>query len=307
MAGAIAPVVWLMVLASILFGAAGFLDGIYPGGGEWSFSSYGGLGWTSYAFGVVNLLVALFIARGSERSLTLRIGLAAVFVVERVTTAFFPVPKSLPSVGVHLATALIEAIILTATWRVWRLGHMGVADLSLLTLPQAGGAAVAGGGPPSLVVVPPSAPERAASPRRAGPASARVARRIPPGTSRVIAVLAFLLAGSLVVDGLAAGIVPGVTVDLGSPDWLVYLYAFAVLVISAFAVSGRRLSLRLLLLVCVVLFLERAITSLLAAGSSLDATTLGLRGAGAFLALALAVVCAAAIRATRTSAAPATA
>ena len=56
MAGALAPVVWLMVLASLLFGAAGILDGIYPGGPQWSFEAYGGLGWTSYAFGIVNLL-----------------------------------------------------------------------------------------------------------------------------------------------------------------------------------------------------------------------------------------------------------
>jgi hypothetical protein len=307
MAGAIAPVVWLMVLASLLFGAAGFLDGIYPGGPGWSFESYGGLGWTSYAFGVVNLLVALFIARGSERSLTLRIGLAAVFVVERTTTAFFPVPKSPPSVGVHLATALIEAIILTATWRVWRLGHTGVADLSLLTLPQAGGAAVVAGGPSSLAVLPQAVPERAASPRRAGPASALRVRRIPAGTSRVVAVLAFLLAGALVVDALAAGIVPGVTVDLAAPGWLVYLYALAVLVISAFAVSGRRLSLRLLLLVCVILFLERILTPLLAPTSTLDATSLALRAIGALLALALAVVSAAALRAGRASTASATA
>ena len=292
MAGAIAPVVWLMVLASILFGAAGWLDGIYPGGPEWSFAAYGGLGWTSYAFGIVNLLVAVFIARGSERSLTLRIGLAAVFVVERVTTAFFPVPKSLPSVGVHLATALIEAVILTATWRVWRLGHAVGADMSLLTLPQAGGAAVVGGGRALIAI--PGVPERAASPRRAGPASARVVRGIPAGTSRVIAILAFLLAGSFVVDALAAGIVPGVTADLSSPEWLVYLYALGVLVVSAFAVGGRRLSLLLLLLVCAILFLERILTPLIA--GSADATSLGLHAIGALIALALAVVCAAALR-----------
>jgi hypothetical protein len=296
MAGAIAPVVWLMVLASVLFGAAGFIDGIYLGGPQWSLEAYGGLGWTSYAFGLVNLLVALFIARGSERSLTLRIGLAAVFVVERITTAFFPVPKSLPSVGVHLSTALIEAVILTATWRVWRLGQAGAADLSLLTIPQAGGAAVAA--PPRSMVGAPAAPvERAASPRRAGPASALVARRIAPGTSRVIAVLAFLLAGSFVVQALAAGVVPGVTVSIDSPAWLVYLYALAVLIISAFAMGGRLLSLRLLLLVSLVLSLERVLTPLIAGIG--DVTSLGLHAIGALLALALAVVSASALRSGR--------
>jgi len=295
MAGAIAPVVWLMVLASVLFGAAGFVDGIYPGGPQWSIEAYGGLGWTSYAFGLINLLVALFIARGSERSLTLRIGLAAVFVVERITTAFFPVPKSLPSVGIHLSTALIEAVILTATWRVWRLGQASAADLSLLTLPQASGAAVAAV-PPSMVGA--SAPvERAASPRRAGPASALVTRRIAPGTSRAIAVLAFLLAGSFVVQALAAGVVPGVTVSFASAAWLVYVYALAVLVISAFAMSGRLLSLRLLLLVSLVLSLERVLTPLIAGIG--DVTSLGLHAIGALLALALAVVSASALRSGR--------
>jgi hypothetical protein len=98
-----------------------------------------------------------------------------------------------------------------------------------------------------------------------------------------------------------------VTVDLAAPDWLVYLYALAVLVISAFAVSGRRLSLRLLLLVCVILFLERILTPLLVPTSTLDATSLALRAIGALLALALAVVSAAALRAGRASTASATA
>jgi hypothetical protein len=304
MAGALAPVVWLMVLASLLFAAAGVIDGIYPGGGQWSLDAYGGLGWTSYAFGLVNLLVALFIARGSERSLTLRIGLAAVFVVERTTTAFFPVPKSLPSVGVHLTTALIEAVILTATWRVWRLGQTYAADLAILALPQAGGAAVVAGGARPLVAAGPIVAERAASPRRAGPASAKAAPRIAPGTSRVIALLAFLLAGSFVVQALAAGIVPGVTVALSSPDWLVYLYALAVLVISAFAMSGRRLSLRLLFLVCTILFLERLLTPLIEGGLG-DTTKLAFHAIGALIAIALAIVCAAALRSRRSVAAPA--
>ena len=293
MAGAVAPVVLIMVLASLLFGAAGVLDGIYPGGPNWSFTAYGGWGWTSYVFGLVNLVVALFIARGSERSLTLRIGLAAFFILERTTSAFFPSTKSLPSIGVHLATALVEAVILAATMRVWRLGHAPVADLSMLTLPQSGGAAVAAR--PALVAAVATPVERAASPQRAGPRSALVARRIAPGTSRVIAVLAFLLAGSFVVQALAAGIIPGVTVSLSSPAWLVYLYALAVIVISAFAMSGRRMSLVLLLVVCLVLFLERLFTPLLS-GGGIDATALALHAIGALMALALAVVCASALR-----------
>lgn len=135
MAGAVRPAVLLMQLASMLFFLAGLLDGIYPGGKSWSLEAYGGFGWTSYGFGLMNLIVAQLIARGSERMLVLRIGLAAVFMVERVVTAFLPVPKADASIGVHLGTALLEAVILLTTTRVWRMGRVEEADLSLLNMP----------------------------------------------------------------------------------------------------------------------------------------------------------------------------
>ncbi len=300
MAGALAPVVWLMILASLLFGAAGVLDGIYPGGPNFSLQAYGGVGWTSYVLGLVNLFVAVFIARGSERSLVVRIGLAALFVVERTTTAFFPVQKSTPSIGVHLTTAVIEAVILNATWRVWRLGRTATAvDMASLALATAGGpAAVAAPAPAvgSATDPPPSRPR--------GSMALRTAPRIPPGATRAIALLAFILAGSFVADALLLGIVPGVTGEVSAADWLVYLYAVIVLVVAAVAVGGRRLPLRLLLVVSVILFLERAFTPFLPVGQAQGTTSLALHVLSAVIALLLAAVCAAALRSTRLRHAP---
>jgi hypothetical protein len=136
MALALRPAVLLMALASALFFVAGALDGIYPGGPAWSFDAYGGLGWTSYAFGLVNAAVALQIARGSERMLVSRVGIAFVFVIERAVSAFLPTPKGDASIAVHLITAGLEALILLTTFRVWRMGRVSAAELSLLTMPE---------------------------------------------------------------------------------------------------------------------------------------------------------------------------
>jgi hypothetical protein len=75
------------------------------------------------------------------------------------------------------------------------------------------------------------------------------------------------------------------------------VYALAVLLISAFAMSGRPLSLRLLLLVSLVLSVERVLTPLISGIG--DMTSLGLHAIGALLALALAVVSASALRSGR--------
>ena len=87
MARALRPAVLLILVASLLFLVDGYLDGIYPGGPNWSFDAYSGLGWTSYLFAFVNAVVAFLIARGSERMLALRIGLAAFFIFERPVSA----------------------------------------------------------------------------------------------------------------------------------------------------------------------------------------------------------------------------
>src|SRR5438309_2914938 len=118
-AGALRPVVILMLLASVLFVAAGVLDGVYPGGAGWDLSDIAAV---SYVFAIVNTVVAVLVARGSERSLALRMGLSLFFVFERPASALL-FAKTAPSIAVHLATAVVELIILVTAVRVWRLGH----------------------------------------------------------------------------------------------------------------------------------------------------------------------------------------
>jgi hypothetical protein len=125
------PVVALMVLAAVLFFAAGPLDGAYPGGSGWV--DRGAVGYLSYLFGALNLLVAAVIWRGSERGLLLRMALAAVFFVERLVSAFLFGPKSPESATVHVLTAIVEFAILVSSLGVWRLGHsVDSRDLSSL-------------------------------------------------------------------------------------------------------------------------------------------------------------------------------
>ncbi len=126
MAGAVRPAVILIALASILFLLAGGLDAWH---GAPDYASI-----ESYVFGVVNLVVAVAIARGNERILALRMGLAAFFVVERpVTALLFPTPFD--ALAVHFVTAIVEFVILLSTLRIWHLGHsVGTAELSMLSL-----------------------------------------------------------------------------------------------------------------------------------------------------------------------------
>lgn len=167
MAGALRPAVLLMVLASFLFLLDAYLDGVYPGGSHWSTDAYSGLGWTSYLFAFANAIMAVLIARGSERMLALRIGLAAFFMFERPVSAIALGAKPLESLVVHVVTALIETVILASTMRVWRLGHsVRDVDLSLLTVggsaPLPVGAAAGAGGttPVSAAVEVVPAPSR---------------------------------------------------------------------------------------------------------------------------------------------------
>ena len=104
MAGALRPVVLLMLLASVLFVAAGILDGAYPGGPTPLLD----LASVSYVFALVNTLVAILVARGSERSLALRMGLSLFFVFERPVSAFLIGQKTTPSIAVHLVLSLIH-------------------------------------------------------------------------------------------------------------------------------------------------------------------------------------------------------
>jgi hypothetical protein len=126
MAGALRPAVVLIVLASLMFLLAGALDAFEGAPGYASIESY--------ALGAINLIVALLIARGNERMLALRMGLAAFFVVERPASAVI-LPTPTDAVAVHIVTAIVEAVIFISTVRLWRLGHsVSAADLSMLTL-----------------------------------------------------------------------------------------------------------------------------------------------------------------------------
>lgn len=274
MAGALRPVVLLVLLATALFVADGVADGVYPDGPAWIGSStYHGLGVSSYVFAALNLLIAILISAGSERTLLARIGLSAFFIVERPLTAFVLGPKPIESVGLHVLTAVIELVILLSALRVWRLGH-GVEGLeldSLLSLDA-----------PSPV--PPAEPDDTPAPATSRPAV-------------LLGVLTLLLAASLVADGLAAGFVPGGRLWglVGeSSGWLVYLFALVLLVVAVRAVHGGPLSLRILLVLALIVFVERAFSPL--ALRIADPALLALHAAAAFAALALALACVGAIR-----------
>ena len=180
MAVALRPAVLLIIIASLLFFSAGVLD---TTSGVIDASAI-----ESWVFGAINLVVAVFIARGNERMLALRIGLAAFFMVERPVTAVAFGPKPIEGIALHMATAIVEAFILISTLRVWRLGHsVSQADLAFLALPLGGappaaaGASAASGR--SVAVAPVSSPGTWA---RAG--AARFARVAAQGLAKVAAL-----------------------------------------------------------------------------------------------------------------------
>ena len=131
MAGALRPVVLLMLLASVLFVVDGFFDGVYPGGPAWFTGKYDNLAEIAYLFAIVNTVVAVMVARGSERSLQSRIGLSVFFLIERPVTAFALGPKPVESIVTHFATAGVELLILVTALRVWRLGN-AAPDVDML-------------------------------------------------------------------------------------------------------------------------------------------------------------------------------
>src|ERR1700716_3858033 len=122
-----------MLIASVLFVVDGIFDGVYPGGPAWFTGKYDNLAEVSYLFAIINTVVAIMVARGSERSLQSRIGLSVFFVIERPLTAFVLGPKPIESVVTHFATAGVELVLLGAALRVWRLGHsLAAGDLDRL-------------------------------------------------------------------------------------------------------------------------------------------------------------------------------
>jgi hypothetical protein len=286
MAGALRPVVLLMLVASVLFVVDGVLDGVYPGGPAWFTGKYQNLAEVAYIFAILNTLVAYLVARGSERSLVARIGLSAFFLVERPLTAFILGPKELPAVIVHLATALVELVILVSAVRVWRLGHsIGEAEMSSLFGLQS-----------SLPMPVPASDRDEPSPRQGSPG-------LPRKTAWLLGIITIVLAAVLVADGLVSGFAPGGR-DWGlsgdASGWLVYLFAVVVLTVAARAVHGGTLALRLLLATALLFVIERSFSPF--ALRVVDPIALVLHELAAFVALALALACASAIRIRRASA-----
>jgi hypothetical protein len=274
-AGALRPVVVLMLLASVLFVSAGVLDGVYPGGD----SSLGDLAAISYLFALVNTFVAILVARGSERSLALRMGLSLFFVFERPVSAFAIGSKSSASIAVHLLTAVVELVILVSAIRVWRLGHsVGAGEIEQLFALDS----------PMPVPAPAAEPEEAPAPPKG---------TLPTRTAWLIGVTTLLLAAVLVADGIVSGFLPdgkpwGLTGE--STGWLVYLFAVVVLAVATRAVKGGRLALRLLAVTALIFFLERAFSPFVE--KIVDPVILGLHGLAALIALSVALAAANAIR-----------
>jgi hypothetical protein len=268
MAGALRPVVLLMLLASLLFLIDGFFDGAYPGGPAWFTGKYDNLAELSYVFAILNTVVAVMVARGSERSLQSRIGLSVFFLVERPITAFALGPKPVESVITHLATAGIELVILITALRVWRLGHAAPDVETLFRLdapvPHAGDADTSD-----------------KEPRRSA---------ISLRDSWTIVGVAIALAIVFVVDGIYEGYVPG------GKGWDASAGSSAAVAVAVAvrAMSGAKLVMRALIGVALVLFLERSFTPF--AMREQDPIVLALHALGAFTSLALALVAANAIR-----------
>jgi hypothetical protein len=286
MAGALRPVVLLMLFASVLFVLDGVLDGVYPGGPAWFTGKYRNLAEIAYIFAILNTAVAYLVARGSERSLMARIGLSAFFLIERPLTAFVLGPKELAAVVVHVGTALVELVILVTAVRVWRLGHsVGDAEMDSLFGLQS----------PSRVPVPASDEEDPA-PRQTSPG-------LPRRTAWLLGIMTLVLAAVLVADGVVSGFVPGGRewgLSGDASDWIVYLFAVVVLTIAARAMHGGMLALRLLLATALLFVIERAFSPF--ALRVVDPIALVLHELGAFASLALALACASAIRGRRAKA-----
>lgn len=275
MARAMRPVVLLMLLATVLFVVDGLVDHSAVPSGVSILDEYKGLGWTSFVFAFANLLLTIAVARGSERTLLGRIALSGFFIIERPVTAFVLGDKPTAAIAVHMATAVVELIILIGAVRVWRLGHSLVAsDIDAMFSVDAPGVSL----PPAPQIEAPVAKE-------------------PRGSGWLIGLLTLILALILVADGVVADFVPGGR-DWGttgdSSGWLVYLFAVVILTVATRAVHGGSVALRLLMILALIFFIERAFSPF--ALKVIDPVQLGLHGLAALISLALAIATAAAIR-----------
>lgn len=269
-----------MVLASLLFVMSAVMNGAYPGGADWI--DHPGSGWIAWVFALLNVAVALLIGLGSERGLLTRVILAAVFLVCLVWLLLLQ-PTSATLV-IYAVTALIEVVILVDSIRVWRLGRaMDSRDLDAVFALDA------------PIGVPSADPSPLAGAEGDGPTTAVLSARL----TWSIGLLSLALATVLVLDGVVSGFIPGgSTWGLYGKEsgWLVYIFAMVALVVAVRAVHGSALSLRLLLVTALIVFLERPFSPLVLG----DAGPLGLvlRLVAAALALATAVTCAMALRAS---------
>lgn len=266
-----------MLFASLLFVVDGLLDGVYPGGPSWFTGRYGNLAEISYVFAIVNTVVAVMVARGSERSLQSRIGLSVFFLIERPITAFALGAKPVESVVTHFATAGVELLILVTALRVWQLGN-AAPDVDTLF-------ALEGSSPASAKPEPDAEGVR----RRKGAVAMR--------NAWLIGGVTFALAVVLVADGIYEGYVPGGkswTISSEGTGWFVYLFAVVALSVAARAVHGTKLALRALIAIALILFIERVFTPF--SMREQDPIVIALHAVGAFISLALALVTAVVIR-----------
>ena len=277
MAGALRPVVLLMLFASLLFVVDGFFDGVYPGGPAWFTGRYNNLAEISYIFAIVNTVVAVMVWRGSERSLQSRIGLSVFFLLERPVTAFALGPKPVESILTHFATAAVELLILVTALRVWRLGNTAPDVDTLFSLE--------GSSPTS------------AKPEQDSEAKRRSSTAVASRNAWLIGGVTLALAIALVADGIYEGYVPGGKAWTASNDgwgWIVYVFAAVALVVAARAVHGGKVALRALIAIALILFLERSFTPF--SMREQDPIVLALHAVGAFVSLAVALVTASVIR-----------
>jgi len=275
-AGALRPVVLLMLFASLLFVVDGFLDGVYPGGPAWFTGRYNNLAEISYVFAILNTVVAVMVARGSERSLQSRIGLSVFFLIERPITAFALGPKPVESILTHFATAGVELLILITALRVWRLGNTAPDVDTLFSLE--------GSSPTS------AKSEQNTEARRNS--SAMAARN-----AWLIGGVTLAMAVAFVADGIYEGYVPGGRSWTASTDgsgWIVYVFAAVALAVAARAVHGGTVALRALIGIALILFIERSFTPF--SMREQDPIVLALHAVGAFASLAVALVTASVIR-----------
>lgn len=276
MAGALRPVVLLMLFASLLFVVDGFFDGVYPGGPAWFTGRYNNLAEIAYLFAIVNTVVAVMVARGSERSLQSRIGLSVFFLIERPITAFALGPKPVESIITHFATAAVELLILITALRVWRLGNAAPDVDTLFSLE--------GSSPTS------AKPEQ-------NTAALRRSSAVATRNAWLIGGVTLALAVALVADGIYEGYVPGGKDWTASSDgsgWIVYVFAAVALVVAVRAVHGGTVALRALIAIALILFIERSFTPF--SMREQDPVVLALHAVGAFVSLAVALVTASVIR-----------